>query len=114
MKNSHVGTDLAWCKWDSTQVQFLCVTGQLCGIPVHLILLAGAVLHQSRVVDERHRQPATVCQVPAACMPPLHHCWVPTPMIRGETLEYDADVYPCKGQRQEAEHGKDSPLTAAK
>ncbi len=106
------GSYLAWYNWDSSQVQFLCITGECCGVPVHLILLTAALPQHARAVDQRRRQPATVWHAPAACHPPLHYRRVPTPVIRGETLEDNADVHTCGRYRQQTKNGEDALLTA--
>lgn len=105
---------LARIDGDSTEVQFLSVTGERCAVPVHLVLLTAALLLFSGAVDERHRQPATVRQAPATRLPPRHHRRVPAPVVWGETLENDANIRTCINDRQQAEQGENAPLTAAK
>lgn len=91
-------THLTRDDWDTSQVQFLCVAAEGCGVPVHLVLCAATLLQLSGAVDKRHRQPPTVLQAPTAGLPPLHQSRVPTPVIWGETLEDDADVHSSEGK----------------
>lgn len=106
-------THLTRDDWDASQVQFLCVAAESCGVPVHLVLCAAALLQLSGAVDKRHRLPPTVLQAPTAGLPPFHHCGVPTPVIWGEALEDDANIHTCKRKWHNTEEGKNAFLTVA-
>lgn len=97
-----------------TEFQLLCITSEFCGIPVHVILITTAPLQPSGAVDDRDHQLSAVCQAPTAGLPSLYHPRVPAPVVRGEPLEDDANVYTSPWHGHHTQQGKDSLLAMAK